>query len=167
MVSHRIAFIVRDRSLGARDLVRVVRDASKTFKNDPNSVDAANASDDAWKAMVGLFDVLRNEQDHGKPIRYQMSEDTGQPFRGVSHLELLAMLGSCRIDRKHPGIKILSLRDALNKIAHHNKEISTYRLDGRGAHYLVLAGQEGNKQWVAEFLVSRFCRNATAAIRAL
>jgi hypothetical protein len=167
LVSHRTAFITRERSIGAKRLVRVVRQSSKIFRADPDSLEAANASVDALRAMVELFNVLRNEQDHGRAIDTPMNEDTGLVAKDVTQAEMMAMHTSRRIDRTHRGTEKLTLRDALNKIAHYNPVVSTYRVDGRRAHYMVLGGQERNKLWVAEFLVSRFCRNATAAIKAL
>lgn len=41
----------------------------------------------------------------------------------------------------HANCGPLNLREALNKLGHYSGDLSTYRVDGRGAHYLVLGGR--------------------------
>ncbi len=121
----------------------------------------------AWEALIHLFEGLRNEEDHGHLNRADMHKVTGVITDDVSAAEKQTMIAAKKIDRSHQSCKPMELRVALNKIAHHNIADTTFRVDGRGAHYLVLGGTFYNKHWVAEVLVSELHRNAAAAARAL
>ncbi|GGZ00081.1 hypothetical protein GCM10011614_13870 [Novosphingobium colocasiae] len=121
----------------------------------------------AWDALTNLFEVLRNEQDHGYLADVHMAVPVGQLVRSATSQEHSDMIAARRLDRNHPACGPLSLRDALNKVAHYDGSKSTYRIDGRGAHYLVLGGRLGNANWIAEFLVSKLCAAGARATRAI
>ncbi len=121
----------------------------------------------AWDALTNLFEILRNEQDHGYLADVHMAVPVGLLVRSATAQKRSDMIAARRIDRNHPTCAALSLRDALNKVAHYDGSKSTYRIDGRGAHYLVLSGRHGNANWVAEFLVSKLCAASAKATRAI
>jgi hypothetical protein len=167
----RINFEIRARSHGAEEIVPAIRLASKEFKNllqEGNRDSIQQVSSAAWEAMVQLFNVLRNEQDHGSPIAAVMSAPTAKFVKEVTLAEMEVMIRAAKIDRKHAQFADISLRETLNKIAHFDTNFSTYRVDGRGAHYLILGGKDQRRRlWVAEILVSRLCKCAERAVRAL
>ncbi|QKY07502.1 hypothetical protein [Janthinobacterium lividum] len=113
--------------------------------------------------MAKLFEILRGEQDDGYLDAAWMNIDTALIAELNSAADQQKMLSLKKIDRAQS--KKLSLRNTLNKIAHY--KTATFRVDGRNAHYLLLAGDYKNKHWVAEILVSRLCRNAAMAIQAI
>jgi hypothetical protein len=174
MNRHLIAhFEVIPRARRARHLVPTIRRCSRRFKKShavSDEVAMSAASEEAWAAMTALFDVLRNEHDHGHLPGAFMQTVTAMLVRDVTSIERMKMISERKLDRKHPNIKSISLRDILNKIAHYDANFATYRLDGRRAHYLILSGPDQNLNkgpWVAEVLVSRLCRNAHAAVKAI
>lgn len=163
-------FIVVSGRRKAKGLVSALRHHSSQFKIHYANQDAkrmVETSAKAWKVMVQIFDVLRNEQDHQRLARNQTDLDTGFIATDVTLAERTAMILNKRLDKLHTRYRRMNLRDALNKIAHHNTECTTFRIDGRGAHYLILGGTHQGKHWVAEILVAKFCTNASAAVRAL
>ncbi|MCA8504684.1 hypothetical protein LGN13_23590 [Burkholderia multivorans] len=113
--------------------------------------------------MTQLFEILRGEQDNRNLADAPMKVGTGFLATNISNDDQRAMIALKKVDRSR-SIE-LSLREALNKIAHYKYQ--TFRIDGRGAHYVVLGGELHGKLWVAEFLVSKLCKNATAAIQAI
>lgn len=150
----------------AKGLVPRIRRCSKRFKAAIALGDApaaSKASADAWTAMTNLFEILRGEQDAGYLTGDMMAVETGLIADGLSTGDQQRMMTTKRIDRS---LSVgLSLREACNKLAHYSD--ATYRVDGRNAHYLVLAGVYRNKNWVAEILVARLCKNAATAIRSI
>lgn len=157
----------------SHDLVPTIRHLSKAFKRHEAQGDRANmraTSTKAWGKLVELFDVLRNEQDQGRLDPQLMRAMTGNIVQRISRAEQAQLIGANRISPYHPNFRPLNLRGVLSKIAHFDTVSATYRIDGRGAHYLVLGGPEqshADQFWVAEILVSRLCNNAAAAIKAL
>jgi len=121
----------------------------------------------AWNSLTNLFEILRNEEDHGNLPRSYMAVPTGLIADGLTEEQQNGMVAQQKVDRSHPTVSTLGLRDALNKIAHYRTAVAAYRVDGRGAHYLVLGGSFRNRRWVAEILVSRLCRNASIAADAI
>lgn len=165
-----LEFKILPRSVGAKELVPIILNASHEFRTHYQHQDQRGMEESsvkAWRAMTRLFDVLRNEQDHGKPIGNHMLAPTGILASNVTLTEQAAMVQAARVYRQHASCCVLSLRDALNKIAHYDTNKSSFRLDRRGAHYLVLGGMQGHKLWVSEILVSRLCKNARSAVQAL
>lgn len=143
-----------------------IRYYSRQFKNAIEAGDEEKqkiASENAWDAMTRLFEILRGEQDDGNLAPTLMNADTALIADGVSSAEQDHMLAMKKIDRARS--TPLSLRNSLNKIAHY--KTATFRVDKRGAHYLLLAGAYRNQYWVAEILVSKLCKNAATAIRAI
>lgn len=150
----------------AKGLVPKLRSCSTRFRmafavGDERKQDSA--SKDAWDAMVQLFEILRGEQDDGYLDGSAMAVDTGFIVSNLSVAERQQMLSQGRIDRTRS--VPLSLRQTLNKIAHHKGRHTAFRVDGRNAHYLILGGTHQGRHWVAEFLVSKLCNNAAAAIQ--
>jgi hypothetical protein len=163
-------FEVLPRRTRAKDLVPLIRQCSKRFKKDAAAGDIhamQSTSHKAWNALTQLFEILRNEQDQGRLAPHFMHQPTAHIVNGVSSSDVAAMISARKIDKSHVGYGPLNLRNTLNKIAHHDTSLATYRIDGRGAHYLVLGGAQGNTLWVAEILVSRLCKNAAAAVGAI
>lgn len=150
----------------AKGLVPAIRRSSKRFKTAVAEGDDKKqkaASKAAWTAMTQLFEILRGEQDTGNLADAPMNVDTGFLAKSISSAERATMLSLKKIERTRS--TALGLRDALNKIAHY--EQVDFRVDGRNAHYLLLAGTYHGKHWVAEILVSKLCKNAAAAIQAI
>lgn len=150
----------------AKGLVPTIRRCSKRFKSAVAAGDDKKqkaASEDAWNAMTKLFEILRGEQDDGYLAPAMMNVDTAFIADGISSADQHKMLSLKKIDRARS--TTLSLRNTLNKIAHY--KIATFRVDGRGAHYVLLGGVYKNQHWVAEILVSKLCKNAAAAIQAI
>ena len=146
----------------------IIQSCSKQFKHCVKNADLSGmekASKAAWEAMTNLFDVLRNEQDHGHLSASCMNASTGHIVKPLSLQEQNAMIAAGRINKEHLGFGALTLREALNKIAHYDTNLATFRVDGRGAHYLVLGGKQGSAGWIVEILVSRLCKNAATAVK--
>jgi hypothetical protein len=125
------------------------------------------ASTRAWDALAAIFEILRGEQDDGYLADSYMRVPTGVLVERVTAAEQTAMIDAARIDKGHARCGPLTLREALNKIAHYNSGVATFRVDRRGAHYLVLGGSRNRRRWVAEILVAQLCRNAAAAAVAI
>lgn len=87
--------------------------------------------------MTELFEILRGEQDDGHLAATLMNVATGLVANDVSMADQQEMLSLKRIDRTQS--TTLNLRNALNKIAHY--KTTSYRVDGRNAHYLLLGGE--------------------------
>lgn len=154
----------------ARPAIVIVRSASRRFKKQYAEGDAAAmgvTSATAWDALTTIFETLRNAEDDGSLAGLFMQRTTGIIIDGLSQAEQMAVFTTAKVDRSHVTLKDLNLRDALNKIAHYNSGTSTFRIDGRGAHYLVLCGKRGNSLWAAEILVSKLCKNAASAANAI
>lgn len=125
------------------------------------------ASETAWNSLSTVFEALRNEQDQGRLDRFFMDQPVGVIVNDVTLEEQRTMIAARKVDRSHSELTRMNLRDALNKIAHHDPVLSTYRVDGRGAHYLVLGASYRNKKWVAEVLVSTLVKRAESAAKAI
>jgi hypothetical protein len=164
-------FQVIPRGRRATPHLRALRTASARFKlklADRDEEGAEAASERAWNALSSLFDILRNEQDQQHLADQFMAEETGYLVKNVSSAEREAMIAAARIDRSHPGFAKIGLRDVLNKIAHHDTRAATFRVDGRGAHYLLLGGEDQKKRrWVMQVLVTRLYKNASRAVAAI
>ncbi|WP_149533797.1 hypothetical protein [Tardiphaga sp. P9-11] len=117
--------------------------------------------------MTQLFEILRNEQDQGRLAQQYMQISTSSVVSGPTPVEQAAMIASCRIERSHRGYGSLDLRDTLNKIAHHDTGLVSFRVDNRGAHYLILGGSFRGSRWISEILVAKLCKNAAAAVKAI
>ena len=128
-------------------------------------------SDSAWKALLTLFEGLRNERDHGYLDRSDLQQPVGWIIAPASSTEQLRAHSERKLDRGHSAWSPLPLEDALNKLAHYDEDLSTYRVDGRNAHYLVLCGKRrgggGTQNWIAEILVSKLCREVRVAARGI
>jgi hypothetical protein len=126
-----------------------------------------STSTQAWESMTSLFEVLRNEQDHGHLGASFMMRPTAFIVEDLTQNEQREMISRCKIDRSHLGYSALNLRNTLNKIAHYDTATATFRVDGRGSHYLILGGSFRGSCWIAEILVSKLCKNAAAAVKAI
>lgn len=163
-------FKIIPRRVRGTDLVPTIRRCSADFKrhhlsNNRQAMETVSLK--AWQALTELFEILRNEQDQGRLGNNLMAVPTGAIVKDISPVELAGMLAANRIDKSHANFQDMSLRDSLNKIAHHNTSISGYRIDGRGAHYLLLGGEHNRKPWFAEVLVSRLCTHSATAMASL
>lgn len=150
----------------AKGLVPRIRRCSKRFKDALVAGDKQrqeSAASDAWDLLTKLFEILRGEQDDGHLAPALMKVDTALIATGISSDEQKRMLALKRIDRSRS--TSLSLRDTLNKIAHYKE--ATFRVDRRGAHYILLGGIFKKEHWIAEILVSKLCKNAAAAIQGI
>lgn len=147
-----------------------IRRSSKLFKQSLAAGDAVGmtrASARAWDALAALFEILRGEQDDGYLADSYMQVPTGLLIDGATSAEQVTMIDAARVDRTDARCMSLTLREALNKIAHYRSGVATYRVDGRGAHYLVIGGRRNGRRWIAEILVTRLCRNAANAANAI
>lgn len=147
----------------AKGLVPKLRESSAKFKRALKSGDLVRqdeASVAAWNALASLFEILRGEQDSGHLADELMQVRTGLVIKDTTPDELAGMKSKHRIDRSRS--VSMSLRDTLNKIAHW--QFADFRVDGKNAHYLIFSGTFKHQTWFAEVLVSRLCRNASAAI---
>lgn len=165
--------IRRNRPHAGAALVPRLRTASTLFKRAVAAGDAkgmARSSDSALRLMVSLADLLRGEQDAERLPKSSMTAVTGLIAKDLTINEREAMITAKRLDRSHVSCRPATLRGAFNKIVHCDAAHCTYRIDGRGAHYLVLSGPGQGPYdglWVAEILVATLCSNAAAAIEAL
>lgn len=163
-------FEIIPRAHRATDLVPRIRALSKAFKIALLAGDQGEAeriSEQAWNLLGNLFEILRNEEDQGRLDGSYMHLDTGHIVNGLSAEESREMILARRIDRRHSRCANLSLRNCLNKVAHFDSIAATYRIDGRGAHYLVLGGKFHGQNWVAEILVSKLCDRSQRAVQAI
>ena len=163
-------FKIIPRGTRAKPHLAAIRRSSKIFKQSLTAGDAAamqRASARAWDALAATFEILRGEQDDGFLADSYMRVPTGFLIEGATAAEQAAMIGAARIDKAHARCGPLALREALNKIAHYRYGVATFRVDRRGAHYLVLGGSRNGRHWIAEILVTQLCRNATAAAAAI
>ncbi|WP_155635505.1 hypothetical protein [Burkholderia cepacia] len=150
----------------AEGLVGKLKRSSTRFKlavAANNTERQASASAEAWTTMTQLFEILRGEHDEGRIDDAMMLAPTGLLATRISISQQDSMLASKRINRV--GAIPLTFREALNKVAHYHSDKVAFRIDGRNAHYLVLGGTFQRQHWVAEILVSKFCKNAAAALR--
>ncbi|WP_406239901.1 hypothetical protein ACF3NX_12950 (plasmid) [Acetobacter orientalis] len=153
-----------------RPMIRAVRDASRRFKSAEAAHDIVKmeaASEKAWNSLTIIFETLRNEEDQGRLDSIHMAKPTGYIVNGINIEDQQAMIVERKLDRSHSTLGVMSLRDALNKIAHHDTSQITYRIDRRGAHYLILGGAFRGKIWLAEILVSKLVKHAAAAAEAI
>lgn len=163
-------FEIIPRARRAKEAIRAIRRRSKQFKEAVRGGDVArmqSVSVGAWDALTNLFETLRNERDHRYLNDADLSNSVGLLVQPATQQEQASMAAAHRIDRSHVHCAPLSLREALNKLGHYNATLSTYRIDGRGAHFLVLGGRQRNQNWLAEILVSRLCYEAMAAAKAI
>ncbi|HVI98301.1 MAG TPA: hypothetical protein VM657_04475 [Sphingomonas sp.] len=163
-------FEIIPRARRAREAIRAIRRRSKLFKKaiaDGDARTIETVSSRAWDDLTKLFETLRNERDHGYLDDVELSCAVGLLIEPATQQEQALIAAKSKIDRSHANCGPLNLREALNKLGHYNGDLSTYRVDGRGAHYLVLGGRRGNRYWVAEILVSRLCKGAASAAKAI
>ena len=163
-------FKVIPRSLRARKAINAIRVRSSQFKkalrqNDEQRQD--QAAEAAWSSMTQLFECLRNERDYKYLDASELQRPVGLIVERVEQNALSAMVARTRLDRHHPDCKPLTQNDALNKLAHYDESNTTYRIDGRGAHFLLLVGSRHGHKWIAEFLVSRLCQSAAEAAKTI
>ena len=129
-------FEIIPRKRRAEDLVPTIRACSQRFKAQVLSGDSdgmQTTSREAWDAMTNLFEILRNEEDHGNLAGAHMAIDTAFVADDVTLGEAANMINAQGVDQSHSSYKKLSLRNTLNKIAHYDARMATFRLDGRGA----------------------------------
>jgi hypothetical protein len=158
------------RSRRAREAISIIRRRSKLFKVAVAEGDGAKMeaiSTAAWDALTNLFETLRNECDHRYLDPVHLQNQVGFLIQPATPLDQSEMAAAFKLDRSHMNCRALSLHHALNKLGHYDSAISTYRIDGRGAHYLLLGGRQKQENWVAEILVSRLCKEASSAARAI
>lgn len=167
---HTLGFEITPRARRADELVPKILNRSRAFKVALAAGDAAQVSKvsrEAWDLLSNLFEILRNEEDQGRLDHPYMRLDTGYAVTGLTQVEMAQMISDQRIDRNHAGFGPLSLRDCLNKVAHFDTAYATFRVDGRGAHYLILGGVYRRQPWLAEILVSKLCTSSRTAVKAL
>lgn len=163
-------FQIIPRGRRVRPIIRAIRHASRRFRDHHATGDAAGmaaASERAWNAMPNLFEILRNEQDQKRLDDRYMQVDTGWQIDGLSAADQSAIVAAGKVRRSRADCERMDLRTALNRAAHFDTAIAGYRIDGRGAHYVVLGGEHRKRRWVAEILVSTLCKNASAAATAI
>lgn len=163
-------FQIISRSRRTREAIGTIRRRSKQFKlalaaGDITRIEAVSSG--AWDALTVLFETLRNERDYRYLDASELRGAVGLLIEPVTQQEQADMKAAHKLDRSHSGCGPLSLGEALNKLGHYNTEVSTYRIDGRGAHFVVLGGRRGHQHWIAEILISRLCKEAAVAAKAI
>lgn len=136
-----VHFMIIPRRHRAEHLVPTIRRCSKRFKSqyvDGDTRGMENTSKKAWDAMTNLFEILRNEQDHGHLNASFVTVGTSFLVSKLSQSEQANMISASRIDRSHQSYSPLSLRETLNKITHYDTA-----------------------------LASRLCKNAAVAVKAI
>lgn len=147
----------------AKGLTSKIKRHSKRFKialAEGNIEKQNKESSAAWGTMVQLFEILRGEEDSENLAPELMQAPTGYLVLCESTAEQLTMMGQKKIDRARS--TTISLREVLNKIAHW--KTTSFRVDGRGAHYILLSGTQQHKKWVAEIHIPKLCKNCSTAI---
>lgn len=170
MSRHNSYFKVIPRSRRAREAIRTIRRRSRLFKKAAADCDTARMdaiSTSAWDALTVLFETLRNEHDHRYLDPAYLANRVGFLIQPATLQDQASMAAARKINRSHANCRPLILHQALNKLGHYDGAISTYRIDGRGAHYLLLGGRQNREHWIAEILVSRLCREASWAAKAI
>ncbi|TMJ20532.1 MAG: hypothetical protein E6G92_12590 [Alphaproteobacteria bacterium] len=163
-------FQIIPRGRRAMPILRTIRRSSSRFKAAVAARDTVrmeSTSARAWTALASLFEILRNAQDEGILDAAYMNVPSGFMVDRVGEQEQAEMVAAARIVRSHANYRSISLREALNKIAHFQNAASTYRIDGRRAHYLILGGTHGSRRWIAEILLSKLCQESSRAARSI
>jgi hypothetical protein len=88
--------------------------------------------------------AVRSEQDYGRGLRDD--EIVGEQLRDTD--EAVRLVRELRGIPESYGACGMTLRDALNKIAHANPALASYNVDG-ARHDLILSGTLGAANWVA------------------
>ncbi len=163
-------FIVIPRRRRAKGIVPTLRTSSSIFikclrNGDANGMERSSKA--AWESLTKLFEILRNEEDQGFLPSALMKISTAFMVDKIDAEEMKIFIKRKKINRHHVRYNAINLRQTLNKIAHHDPDLSTFRVDGRGSHYLLLGGCFQNHYWMAEILVSRLCKHAAKAIRGI
>lgn len=148
-------------------IVQRLRDQSIRFKRAwlDGDVDLQNTvSRRAWETMHDLLMVIRKAQDNGVTAKGYSLVDTGWLAEALTQVEQQSMMAGKKIDRRHQNARKCSLRECVNKLAH--LENSTFRVNGRGSHYVVLTGQNQSKTklWVCEFNINTFATHCAKVI---
>lgn len=170
MPTFHFEVVRRDRAFNKR-YVRRLKEQSRRFRQhigDGNSASAATVSQNAWNTLRAMSIAIRTEEDSGVITSAMMPANTGWIAIDLSAPDLNAMMSGAMLDRKHANAKLMPLRECLNKIVHH--EASTYRIDGRGAHFILLAGPAQNQNkgpWVAEFSIARLAQHCLLVMKQL
>lgn len=94
--------------------------------------------------------ALRSEQDYGGGAR--SSEPVGDLLEGVANPAFFVL--TLRSIPAAEAPRSLSLREALNKIAHADPSLTSYKL-GVGRHDLILSGVLRGSSWVAVVRIPR------------
>lgn len=124
-------------------------------------------SNQGWSTLLELFVFLRNEEDAGRIPSTRMQAATAKIIKKTTAGVVNQAVNGKKLP-KGIGKSDASLREALNKIAHKNMLMSTFRVARTGAHYLILSGPEQNPLngfWVIEIHMSTLfkrCREAMA-----
>ena len=137
----------------------------KAFANGDTDVQGI-ASRDAWSTMHDLTLLIRKAEDNGAAAHSVMPSDTGWIAEDLSLVDQQSMMSCKKVNRKHLKANRCSLRKCLNKLAH--SKTTTFRVDGRGSHYLVLTGPDQSASkgpWVCEFNVNTFATHCANVIR--
>lgn len=148
--------------------VQRLRKCSMRFKKALADGDAAAqniVSRDAWSTMHDLTLLIRKAEDDGAALSSVMPIDTGWIAENLLPADRTSMMLHEKVSRRHPKTKRCALRKCLNKLAH--AEASTFRVDGRGAHYLVLTGPDQSASkgpWVCEFNVNTLAAHCAKVI---
>lgn len=125
-------------------------------------------SQNAWAVLRQLVLLIRHAEDSNLVSSTAMPTATGVIAENLSLAEQQAMLNSHKVNRRHANCRAASLRECFNKMAH--PTCSTYRVDGRGTHFLLLSGPDQRPTrgpWVIEFSVKRLAEHAAGVIASL
>lgn len=149
--------------------IQRLRKCSERFKKalaDCDTDAQSIVSRDAWSTMHDLALLIRKAEDNGAAAQGVMPGDTGWIAENLALADQRSMMSRRKVNRRHPKATRCALRKCLNKLAH--PTATTFRVDGRGSHYLVLTGpdQRASKgPWVCEFNVNTLATHCANVIR--
>jgi hypothetical protein len=140
------------------DCAHELQQVSDRFRAAANGQFGANSKAIMHQTSVDGVEILRilslsirTEQDHG--LTDGRSAAVGVLIEPAEAPQVANAIRLKRVtDHKMP----LTLREALNKIAHLDPGRSTYRVD-QADHVLILIGENKGKEWVAELSLPMFC----------
>lgn len=123
-------------------------------------------SRDAWTTMHDLTLLIRKSEDNGAATQGIMPNNTGWIAENLSLADQQSMMSRKKVNRRHQKATRCPLRKCLNKLAH--QTAATFRVDGRGSHYLVLTGPDQSSSkgpWVCEFNINTLATHCANVIR--
>jgi hypothetical protein len=113
------------------------------MQNDEAEMDSI--SQEAWPVLMGIAGEIRRMREHKEiPAAASSTPDTN-------------IVGHWIIPKSGPKVNFLRLKDALDKMLHHDPAKTDFRLS-QEKHYIIFSGQRSGSDWKVEVDVSSFIR---------